>query len=89
MEYLAGTDPTDPLSRFQFTTAGINTNGIGGVGLGWLTAPGKTYVLESIPVLGGTHWTAINTNVGDGNNYQFVQTNYSGASRFYQLRLQP
>jgi hypothetical protein len=88
-EYLAGTNPTNALSRFQFATTGLNTDGVPGVALTWLTAPGKTYILESGPALGVSNWAAINTNVGDGNYYQFVQTNYSGAARFYQLRLEP
>jgi hypothetical protein len=88
-EYLAGTNPTNAQSRLQFTTAGIHTNGVSGIDIGWLTAPGKTYILEASPVLGGTNWVGVNTNMGDGNNYQFVQTNNSGPARFYQLRLQP
>jgi len=62
---------------------------VSGIGLSWLTAPDKTYILEAIPALGGTNWSAINTNVGDGYNYLFVQTNYGGNARFYQLRVQP
>jgi len=45
--------------------------------------------VESQPALGGTNWTAVNTNSGDGNYYQLLITNYSGSARFYQIRLQP
>jgi len=89
MEYLAGTNPTNASSCFQFTSATFNTNGLQGVALNWLTAPGKTYVLESQPALGGKNWTIINTNSGDGNYYQLLITNYSGNSRFFQILLQP
>jgi hypothetical protein len=89
MEYLAGTNPTNASSCFQFTSATFNTNGLQGVAVNWLTAPGKTYILESQPDLGGKNWTAINTNSGDGNYYQLLITNYSGNSRFYQILLQP
>jgi hypothetical protein len=87
-EYLAGTNPTNASSCFKFTSATFNTTGFDGMAVNWLTAPGKTYILESQPALGGANWTAISTNVGDGNYYQFVETNYSGATHFYHLRLQ-
>ncbi|MGP8198823.1 MAG: hypothetical protein ACLQU4_04900 [Limisphaerales bacterium] len=88
-EYLAGTDPTNPHSVLQFGSAGTSTNGVSGVALSWLTAPGKNYILESIPALGGTNWTAINTNTGDGYIYQLIQTNYQGSAKFYRILLQP
>jgi hypothetical protein len=87
-EYLAGTDPTNPGSVFQFGSTGFSTNGVDGVALNWLTAPGKTYVLESISALGGS-WTAISTNTGDGNSYQFIQTKYNGNAQYYRILLQP
>jgi hypothetical protein len=89
MEYEAGTNPTNASSCFQFTSAAFNNNGIQGVSLNWLTAPGKNYILESQPSLGGKNWTAINTNAGDGNYYQLLLTNYTGNARFYQILLQP
>jgi hypothetical protein len=87
-EYLAGTNPTNASSCFKFSSATFNTNGLEGVAVEWLTAPGRKYFLQSQPVLGGTDWTTISTNLGDGNYYQFVETNYSGATRFYQLHVQ-
>jgi hypothetical protein len=89
-EYLAGTDPTNALSCFQFSSATFNTtSGLPGVALNWLTAPGKTYIVESQPALGEAGWKPVNTNSGDGNYYQLLITNYSGNARFYQIRLQP
>ncbi|HEX3716367.1 MAG TPA: chitobiase/beta-hexosaminidase C-terminal domain-containing protein [Verrucomicrobiae bacterium] len=88
-EYLAGTNPTNSQSRLQFESANFNAEGISGLALNWLTAPGKTYILESNPALGGNNWAAVNTNTGDGNNYQLLITNYSGTARFYHIRLQP
>jgi len=60
-----------------------------GAAINWLTAPGKTYLLQSSAALDGAKWTAINTNSGDGNEYQLIVTNISGNSRFYQILLQP
>jgi hypothetical protein len=82
-EYLAGTNPTNALSKLQLTTA----SSAQGVGFSWLTAPGKSYTLQSSPALSGANWTGINTNVGDGNNCQFVVTNCGATALFYQLRL--
>jgi hypothetical protein len=87
-EYLAGTDPTNPGSVLQFGGAGFPAGG-SGFALSWLTAPGKTYILESIPALGRGNWTAINTNTGDGYIYQFNQTKYNGNTQFYRILLQP
>jgi hypothetical protein len=56
--------------------------------LGWLTAPGKNYVLESSTSLGGPNWTPVNTNSGDGNQVQLTISNAPGSARFYRVRLQ-
>ena len=48
MAYLAGTDPTSPASKFQFS--GIaRPKGQSPPGLQWLTAPGKAYELQCAP----------------------------------------
>ncbi len=88
-EYLAGTNPTNAFSCLQFSSAGFYNNGARGVAINWLTAPGKTYILQSSSALKGANWTPINTNSGDGNEYQCIDTNMSGNARFYQIRLQP
>jgi hypothetical protein len=88
-EYLAGTDPTNASSALQFGSPGLSTNGTSGVGLIWLTAPGKTYILQSISAFGGNTWTSINTNLGDGYYYQFIQSKYNGSANFYRILLKP
>jgi hypothetical protein len=45
--------------------------------------------LRSSATLNADEWTPINTNSGDGNEFQFIDTNYSGNARFYQILLQP
>jgi sugar lactone lactonase YvrE len=85
-EYLAGTNPTNALSCLKFSNSTLSTNG---PAINWLTAPGKTYVLQSSAALNGARWSSINTNSGDGNEYQFVITNAGSAPRFYQILLQP
>jgi hypothetical protein len=88
-EYLAGTNPTNALSCLKFSSASLYNNGVRGAAINWLTAPGKSYLLQSSASLNGANWTAINTNSGDGNEYQFIVTNISGTARFYQILLQP
>jgi hypothetical protein len=88
-EYVAGTNPTNALSRLQFTSASLNTNGAPGVAVNWLTAPGKTYLLRASSALTGAAWTTVSTNSGDGNEHQFIDTNVGGGARFYQIEIQP
>jgi len=84
-EYLAGTDPTNPLSCLQLiATAGPSHS----VNLGWLTAPGKNYVLESSATPGGTAWAGVSTVTGDGNQWTLPLTNHSAGALFYRIRLQ-
>jgi sugar lactone lactonase YvrE len=86
-EYLAGTNPTNALSRLQFTSASLYTNGLHQVAIDWLTAPGKTYILQSSPAANGANWTPVNTNSGDGNPYQCIVTNMGVNARFFQILL--
>ena len=55
----------------------------------WLTAPNKSYVIETRAAANNSAWTPVNTNLGNGYINQFVVTNNSGSARFYRLRLQP
>jgi hypothetical protein len=86
-EYQAGTNPTNSLSTLQFLNPGFVTGSAQGISLSWPTAPGRKYVLQSSPTPGGTNWTPVNTNLGDGNNFQVILTNYMGSARFYRIQL--
>ena len=88
-EYLAGTNPTNSRSVLQFSGATLNAAGLNGIGINWLTAPGKVYVLESSPAVQGAAWSAVHTNTGDGNACEWFISNYSGSPRFYKIRVQP
>jgi hypothetical protein len=87
-EYLAGTDPTSASSVLQFSGASSASAGAKSINLGWMTAPGKTYVVESSPTLNGTVWTAVNTSTGDGYGCQVTLTNASGGTKFYRISVQ-
>jgi sugar lactone lactonase YvrE len=88
--YLAGTNPTNAASQFQFSGAALAPGAPQTINLSWLTAPGKYYVLETTPALGQTNWTPISTNLGDGNSLQLSLTNHFDSVRFYRIQiLQP
>lgn len=81
-EFVAGTNPTNALSKLQLITA----SSAQGTVFSWMTAPGKNYTLQASASLTGGSWTAVNTNVGDGNNYQYVLPSSTATAVFYQLR---
>jgi sugar lactone lactonase YvrE len=90
MEYLAGTDPTDPASRLRFTAATSQLfKGQPQMALQWLSAPGKLYEIQSAPALTGAPWTTLATMPGDGSVTTATDTNVSGAVRYYRLHLLP
>jgi hypothetical protein len=88
-EFLAGTNPNDAESRLRLTAPEARRNGDQAeTVLRLLTAPGKTYVLECTPELGGA-WTVVATFTGDGNVRELIQTNGLDATAFYRVRLVP
>jgi hypothetical protein len=89
-EYEAGTNPTNALSRLQFSRSDWRNNGgQRSIALEWLTAPGKTYVVECAPALTSPTWSGILTNIGDGNSWEFIHTNVNNNTQFYRIRLKP
>ena len=86
MAYLAGTDPTSPASKFQFS--GIaRPKGLSQASLQWLTAPGKAYELQWSTNLASGAWNTLTTVVGSGVLTNCVDTNAGGAARYYRLHL--
>jgi hypothetical protein len=90
MEYLAGTDPTDPTSRLQFSGAGTQVvNGKSQMQIQWLTAPGKAYEVQwSSNLVGGT-WNTLGTVSGDGTVTSYPDTTVTNTARYYRLHLLP
>jgi hypothetical protein len=88
--YLAGTNPTNAASLFQFSGAGLSPGTQQSIHLSWQTAQDKYYVLETSPAIGQTNWTPVSTNLGDGNVFQISITNQFDGARFYRIQiLQP
>ncbi len=87
-EFIAGTNPKDALSRLQFDREGLAArDASGNHKLEWLTAPGKTYVVECAEDMVNGPWTIVATVTGDGNAQHIVAEN-AGDQRFYRIRLQ-
>ena len=90
MEYLAGTDPTDRTSRLQFNSAARQgTAAKAQMAVGWLTAPGRAYEVQWATNLTKAPWSTLTTVAGDGAPTGCLDTNATGATRFYRLRLLP
>lgn len=83
-EFIAGTHPRDSRSRLEFM--GARPDGGSGVRLDFVSAPGKTYVLEGTDDLASGAWETIETISGDGSLKSAVQAN-AGNLRFYRIRL--
>ena len=96
-EYLAGTNPLDPLSKPQsqppsrptLGLVGVTNNPIPTFTMQWLSETGRSYFVETSQEAFGTNWMVISTNLpGSGAMTQFTDTNATGATRFYRVRAQ-
>lgn len=83
-EFIAGTHPRDSKSRLEFM--GARPDGGSGVRLDFVSAPGKTYILEGTDDVASGQWETIETITGDGSLKSAVQAN-TGNLRFYRIRL--
>ena len=88
MEYLAGTDPTDANSKFQFSAQRQTMNGQHQIVLQWLAVQGKAYEVQSAFSPAGTAWNTLGTVSGDGTITSYTD-NAIGAAKYYRLRLLP
>ena len=91
LEFLAGTNPTNAASKLTLGYSAPVANGIVPGAFTWLSAPGKTYVIESAASLNSPNWTALVSNIaGDGTMKIFPAPAVTkGANQFYRVRLQP
>lgn len=85
-EYLAGTNPTNALSRLEFAGAGLDGNCIT---VRWQGAPGRVYVVECSTALFGAPWMPVATNACASTDSGTLDAVFLiGKSRFYRIRLQ-
>jgi Chitobiase/beta-hexosaminidase C-terminal domain len=86
-EYLAGTDPSDPLSHLALSTSIVaSKTGAPAIALSWLTAPGKNYELQTAPDIRGP-WAPLGEVSGDGYSHQTLISTPPAQGQFYRLRL--
>jgi sugar lactone lactonase YvrE len=90
MEYLAGTDPTDPNSRLQLSGAASQAGkGQSQMALRWLAAPGKAYEVQWSSNPSGGSWSTLTTVSGDGTVASCSDTNITATVRYYRLHVLP
>jgi hypothetical protein len=90
MEYLAGTDPTDPNSRLQLSGPATQAGKAQSQkAIHWLTAPGKAYEVQWSSNLSGGSWRTLATVSGDGTVASCSDTNITATVRFYRLHVLP
>ncbi len=87
-EFVAGTNPLDATSVFQFASAAMP--GGSGFVLQWPSIVNKHYTLQSSSSINAGNWTTIATNLtGNGQPMQWTDPNVPGASSmFYRALVQ-
>ena len=86
-EFIAGTDPTNPASRFYFTGETIQSNRL--VQMDWTVVTNRLYQVNDstnlrvwLPVTG---WL----QAASGPTMSCMVTNSGGGSRFYRVQVKP
>ena len=91
-EFLAGTNPTNALSRLHLMAPHWNDGAssiMRGWVLNWLSAPSKTYVIDGKSSLTGNTWKPITAPIpGTGADCTVIDTNALAPTQFYRVRIQ-
>jgi hypothetical protein len=89
-EYLAGTNPIDPQSHLHLYIPQAKwSKGHKQLSLNWLSAPGKTYVIETTSDVVNGPWTTVASGVlGDGTLKEYLASNTLDSTQYYRVRLQ-
>ena len=86
-EYVAGTNPNDPASVFQFSP--VATFAPSNFTLQWPSVVNKHYTVQCASSLGSANWTTLATNIsGTGQTMQWTDSNAPAKSRFYRALVQ-
>ncbi|HEV7924811.1 MAG TPA: chitobiase/beta-hexosaminidase C-terminal domain-containing protein [Verrucomicrobiae bacterium] len=84
-EYIAGTNPLDATSIFEFLPA-TPLNG-SSFTLQWPSVVNKNYTVQSSSAP-GSGWTTIANLIGNGQTMQWTDTNATSSTRFYRAQVQ-
>jgi hypothetical protein len=86
-EYVAGTNPNDSTSVFQFLPGA--SFALPNFTLQWPSVINKHYTVQSSASLNPNTWTTLATNIaGTGQTMQWIDTNAGAKSRFYRALVQ-
>ncbi|MEI7732991.1 MAG: chitobiase/beta-hexosaminidase C-terminal domain-containing protein [Verrucomicrobiota bacterium] len=89
LEYLMGTNPMDNTSKLQMSAVPTGVRTSRNVVLRWLSAPQKSYTIESLnQPFGG--WNTVSNVIGSGDYQQVLitDTNRTG-TRFFRIKVNP
>jgi hypothetical protein len=86
-EFIAGTDPTDPASRFYFTGAAAQTNRV--VQLQWTAVTNRLYQVDASSNL--VSWLPVTDWLQASNDptMSYTVTNAGGRAQFYRVQVEP
>jgi hypothetical protein len=87
-EYLAGTDPTDPISVLRVSTDQAVAQQSQDCVVHWPSVAGRRYIIERSTSLYGPNWIPVSTNTGTGTDMEFHDTG-GGNVRFYRVQVTP
>ena len=87
-EFLAGTDPRNPNSRFAISSIASSA---GNIQISFLSVSGKTYQLQYRNDLSSGNWLTLADQIfGTGGTIQIVDHSATGVTRrFYRFVLEP
>jgi len=86
-EYIAGTDPNNTASVFQFSPG--PSASAPGFALQWQSVVNKHYSVQSCSDFSSGIWKTVATNIaGTGQIMQWTDTNASGGSQYYRATVQ-
>jgi hypothetical protein len=85
-EYVAGTNPNDATSVFQFLGG---ARGSSGFTLQWSSVANKHYSVQTSSSLFPGNWSTLATSIlGNGQSMQWTDSNASGLTKFYRAVVQ-
>ena len=86
-EYVAGTNPNDPASVFQFLPG--TSFAPSSFTLQWPSVVNKHYTVQCSSGLSPGNWTTLASNIlGNGQTMQWTDSNAAGKARFYRALVQ-
>lgn len=84
-EYVAGTDPRDPNSRFTLRAARLMGNSIS---FRYATVPGRRYKIEAREAQDGGTWVVKAERVGTGNEDDYQETRSFPVGGLFRVRIE-